>query len=125
MQCLHALPADEVTAGLLRRENIATTALGDGVLLPHTGIRGLSRVHALYIRSFCVTDFETPDGIAISDVFVLLLPAPVDEEHLEILAEVVAMFADPAFRAVLHRCDNQREVKKVFDRWSLGALLLR
>ena len=42
MQCLHALPADEVAASLLRRENIASTALGDGVLLPHTGIRGLS-----------------------------------------------------------------------------------
>ena len=125
MQCLHALPADEVAASLLRRENIASTALGDGVLIPHTGIRGLSQVHALYIRSFCVTDFETLDGIAITDVFVLLLPAPVEEEHLGILAEVVAMFADPAFRLVLHSCANPPEVKEVFDRWSLGALLLR
>ena len=125
MQCLHALPADEVTAGLLGRENFASTALGDGVLLPHTGIRGLSRVHALYIRSLCVTDFETPDGKSITDVFVLMVPAPVVEEHLGILAEVVAMFADPAFRDLLHRCTHPLEVKEVFDRWSLGALLLR
>lgn len=125
MQCLHALPADEVTAGLLRRENFTPTTLGDGVLLPHTGVRGLRRVRVLYVRTVCVTDFETPDGKSITDVFVMMFPAPVEEEHLGLLAEVVAMFADPAFRAALHRCANPLEVKEVFDRWISEALLLR
>ena len=122
MQCLHALPADEVTDGLLRRENFTPTTLGDGVLLPHTVVRGLRRVHVLYVRTVCVTDFETPDGKSITDVFVLMFPAPVEEEHLGLLAEVVAMFADPAFRGVLHRCANPLEVKEVFDRRILEAL---
>lgn len=111
------LPAHSTVAALLRRESAGSTAVGLGVAIPHARIKGIDHVRALYIRLKSPLDSDAPDGSPVGDVFVLLVPDPATEVHLEILALTASLFSNQAFRAELHGCQNSEQVKSPFDRW--------
>lgn len=97
------LSAARVAEGLMERERLASTALGQGMALPHARIKGLRKPLAAFIRLHSAIPFDAPDNLPVSDVFVLLVPEQATELHLQMLAEVAAKFGDPAFRERLHR----------------------
>ena len=99
----HGLRADAVADALWAREQLASTALGQGVALPHARIPGLLQAHAAYLRLNPALAFDAPDDRPVSDVFVLLVPERANERHLQLLAGVAERFAEPAFRERLHR----------------------
>ncbi|MET4575430.1 PTS sugar transporter subunit IIA [Ottowia thiooxydans] len=125
MERVHGLPFDWVVFGLLRREKAGSTALGEGVAIPHARVRDLGRVCALYLRLSPAISFETPDGKPVTDVLGLMVPGPATEIHLEILADAVSLFSDPAFRETLHRCNDPAQVKEIFDRWTSAPLAIQ
>lgn len=122
MERVHALPFDWVVFGLLRREKAGSTALGEGVAIPHARVRDLDRVSALYMRLSPAIYFEAPDGKPVTDVLVLLVPGAATEIHLEILADAASLFSDQAFRKALHHCNDPAQVKEIFDRWPSAPL---
>jgi len=113
----HGLRADEVAAALWEREQLASTALGQGVALPHARIKGLREPHAAYLRLAPPLAFDAPDDRPVSDVFVLLVPERANERHLQLLAAIAEMFAEPAFRDGLHRQGSAAGVYQSFVDW--------
>jgi PTS system nitrogen regulatory IIA component len=117
MEWVHGIPATSVIRSLEHRERIGSTALGQGIAIPHARIRELDRIQLAYLRLKLPIPFDAPDGKPISDVLVILVPRSATEEHLRILAETSQMFSDPRFREQLHRCTHPAEVKQLFDSW--------
>ena len=60
--------------------------------------------------------FDAPDGSPVSDVLVLLVPAPATDEHLRLLAEASQMLSDQRFRERLAPRYPQ-EVVRLFAAW--------
>lgn len=121
MEREHGMPKEWVFQSLSRREKIGSTALGEGVAVPHARIKDLQRVHLAYIRLRQPIPFEAPDGKPVSDILVILVPKEATEEHLRILSEVTQMFSDPQFRLQLRNCGEAGETKRLFDEWLLPA----
>lgn len=118
MERVHALAAETVVSGLMRREQAGSTALGEGVAIPHARVRDLDRVRVLYLRLTPALAFEAPDAQPVRDVLVLLVPGPATDEHLQILAYAASLFCDRGFRAVLHDCTEAEQVQQVFTCWT-------
>jgi len=95
---------EDVLALLRSRAGIGTTAVGDGIAIPHLR-------HPLILTTAPPTltvgflarpvDFEIPNGHAIQTLFMLVSPTP--RIHLRILARIGTVLRDPVFRAVLAR----------------------
>ncbi|MDF2395965.1 MULTISPECIES: PTS sugar transporter subunit IIA [Pseudomonas] len=117
LQETRQLPGDAVTASLWRRELAASTAIGDGVALPHARLAELDGIHALYLRPQSAIAFAAPDQQPVSDILVLLVPAPADQQHLDLLADTARLFSNPRFRQALLRCKDGVQVKQLFDHW--------
>ncbi|NBF04544.1 PTS transporter subunit EIIA [Pseudomonas sp. Fl5BN2] len=117
LQETRQLPGDWVSASLWRREQAASTAIGEGVALPHARLAELDRIHALYLRPQTAMAFGAPDQQPVSDILVLLVPAPADQQHLELLADAARLFSNPRFRQALLRCNDALQVKQLFDHW--------
>ncbi len=117
MQRTWHLPADWVTTSLARREQAASTAIGEGVALPHARLEALDTIHVLYLRPQAPMAFAAPDQQPVSDIVALLVPAPADQLHLDLLGETARLFADQRFRQALHDCRDAHQVKQLFDRW--------
>jgi PTS system nitrogen regulatory IIA component len=119
----YGLDADAVAASLAERESLGSTALGQGVALPHGRISGVPREVAFYIRPAAPIVFEAPDGNPVSDLVCLLLPDWGNNTHLHLLASVAELFCDRHFRESLRRCKDARAVCRLFSGYSPEAHL--
>lgn len=115
MEREHAMRREWVAAGLLRREQVGSTGLGEGIAIPHTRVEDLTQIQVAYLRLKNPIPYDAPDGRPVSDVLVLLVPKRATEEHLRILADAAQIFADRQFREHLHSCRHVLEVKSLFE----------
>jgi PTS system nitrogen regulatory IIA component len=85
---VYGLDARAVIAGLMAREQLGSTAMGDGVAIPHARIAGLDRIVGLFARLEKPVEFDAMDGRGVDLVFVLLAPEESGADHLRALARV-------------------------------------
>src|SRR4051812_42899735 len=76
------LPADQVTSYLLKREELGSTGIGNGIAIPHARLPDLKRPYRLVAKLKQGIAFDAIDGRAVDVVFVLLLPAAVENDAL-------------------------------------------
>ncbi|WP_236002508.1 PTS sugar transporter subunit IIA [Paraburkholderia elongata] len=110
----YGLPATSVTAGLMAREALGSTGLGQGVAVPHGQIKMLRHAMAFYVRPAKPIPFDAPDGKPVSDVVILLVPEWANTTHLRLLADVAQRFCDHQFRELLHGCLDAGAVCQLF-----------
>jgi PTS system nitrogen regulatory IIA component len=92
------LDLDELTAVLSERERLGSTAIGDGIAIPHGKIRGVDRIVGTFGRKAEGVDFDSLDGNLTHLFFLLVAPEDSTSLHLKALARVSRLFRDNAFR---------------------------
>ena len=83
------------------RERLNSTALGDGVAIPHGKLPGLKRVLAAFGRSLAGVDFQSLDGKPTHLFFLLVAPEDSAGAHLKALARISRLFKSPPFRQAI------------------------
>jgi nitrogen PTS system EIIA component len=91
---------------LLTREKLGSTAIGQGIAIPHGKLASLDHVHGLFARLSQPIDFDSVDGLPVDLVFVLLAPDQAGADHLKALARISRMLRDPAMVAKLRGTDT-------------------
>lgn len=95
------LDKSRLVGALEDRERLNSTALGDGVAIPHGKLPGLRRVFAAFARSRDGVDFQSIDGKPTHLFFLLVAPEDSAGAHLKALARISRLLKDPAFRSRL------------------------
>jgi PTS system nitrogen regulatory IIA component len=98
----HGLEPGAIFRALWRREQAASTGLGEGFAIPHARIVGIARPLTLFMRTKVAIAFDAPDRKPVSQLLAII--APVDgakDDHLQLLALVAQLFSDRAFRRQL------------------------
>ena len=90
-----------IGAGLHERELAASTAIGHGVAIPHARVEGIEQSRCAFLRLAVPVDFGAADGEPVDLVLALAEPAHHVQQHLELLAELARMLADPGYRSGL------------------------
>jgi nitrogen PTS system EIIA component len=80
------------------RERLNSTALGEGVAIPHGKLPGLRRVIAAFGRSAGGVDFSSLDGKPTNLFFLLVAPEDSAGAHLKALARISRLLKDESFR---------------------------
>lgn len=109
------LSADEIIKQLWVREMLGSTALGNGVAIPHARVDGLKVAIALFIRTQTPIDFEAPDRKPVTVVMALLAPANINDQHLNFLAQAARRFSNTRFRYLLDHCHTPASVFRLFN----------
>ena len=92
------LERQKVLDVLLERERISTTAIGEGVAIPHGKLPGVERVLGVFARSPGGVDFASLDGGLTHLFFVLIAPENAAADHLKALARISRLLKDESFR---------------------------
>ena len=86
---------------LLARENLGSTAVGDGIAIPH--VRNPILLHVRSAVALCFLEKPIPfgalDGNPVEILFVIV--APTSRSHLQLLSRLSAALHDAEFRRVL------------------------
>jgi len=99
-----------VLEGVLERERLGATGVGEGVAIPHARLSGLTRVVGGFARLVEPADFEALDERRADLVFMLLAPAEASADHLRALARVSRIFRQESLRAELRRAQTAEAV---------------
>ena len=89
------LSANEVCTQIIKREELGSTGVGNGVALPHARLQGLTTPFGLFARLRHGIDFEAIDSQPVNMVFLLLLPDGTGASQLNALASVARALRDP------------------------------
>jgi PTS system nitrogen regulatory IIA component len=96
-----ALEAAAVARILKDREQLASTAVGDGVAIPHGKLEAAGELQACVARSVAGVDFASHDGKPTHLFVVLVAPENSTGVHLKALARISRLFKDADVRARL------------------------
>ncbi len=80
---------------LLQREKLGSTAVGNGIAIPHGKMPKLGRLFGLFARLARPVDFGALDGQPVDLVFLLLAPEAAGADHLKALARVARLLREP------------------------------
>ena len=83
---------------LIEREQLASTAIGEGVAIPHGKLGAVGEIVACLGRVTAGVDFDSMDGQPTYLFFVLVAPESSTGAHLKALARISRVFKDPEFR---------------------------
>ncbi len=97
------------------RERICSTAIGEGVAIPHGKLPGLERVYIAFARSREGVDFDAQDGTPTHLFFLLVAPEGSTSEHLSALARVSRLVKDASLREDLMQVQTAEEVVNLIE----------
>ena len=101
----------------LEREQMGSTALGNGVAIPHGRLEKLKKSTGAFIRIQDPIPFEAPDHKPVYMFFFLLVPAEANELHLQILSELAQLFSSAELHSLVSRSNDLAELCTVFSNW--------
>lgn len=99
-----SLQKDDILQILLSREQLGSTAVGNGVAIPHGKVPGLEKISAIFGRSKKGVDFQAHDEKPTHLFFVLLAPETAIGNHLQALARLSRLLKDEKIREKLVQC---------------------
>ncbi|MCC8116542.1 MAG: PTS sugar transporter subunit IIA [Planctomycetes bacterium] len=108
---------ESVLAALFHREELGTTAVGNGLGLAiphakHPGVRGLVGVFG---RSVEGIDWEAADGKPVHLFILLLSNGEYADRHLEALAYISRTFRNKDFRNLLLKAANATQIEDFLE----------
>lgn len=106
---------NEYKKGILAREEQGSTAVGEGIAIPHAKS---SAVNAPSLAAMTVpagVDYEALDDEPSNLLFMIAAPAGGGDVHLEVLSRLMTILMDEDFRANLLAAKDKREFLKVID----------
>lgn len=93
-----AIETDRLHEVLWERERLGSTAIGDGIAIPHGKLPHLESMVAAFGRHSHGVDFQSLDGNPTRIFFVLVAPENSVGLHLKALARVSRLLKEESFR---------------------------
>ena len=106
---------ERLLAALVMREETSTTAIADGIAIPHGKLDLGDEVICGFGRSREGLDFDSIDGNPTHLFFLLISPETHPSLHLRWLAHLAVTLKDPEFRKALVRAETAEDVLAAFD----------
>ena len=106
------LNSREIFESICAREHLGTTALGNGIAVPHGRITGTRDVQALFLQLSKPLPFDADDGKPVDLIFALTVPTQCTEDHEKLLSGIVERFSDPE---LLEQLRNAADVNEIWQ----------
>jgi len=109
------LSSENIYRALLAREKLGSTAIGEGIAIPHCRINECAEAAGCLVKLQEPIDFGSTDGRDVDVIFVLLVPEEATQAHLNLLATLARSFSN---------ADLRNHVRQTLDPEQLRQLLL-
>ena len=107
--------------GILAREALTSTGLGDGIAMPHSKNAAVKEATVLVAKSNKGVDYESLDGQPTDLFFMIAAPEGANDTHLAALAELSQYLMKDGFADKLRQVTSADQVIELFDQVSEKA----
>lgn len=107
--------AEQYKKDILARESLGSTAIGDGIAIPHAKSESVGHAGLAAITVPEGVDYGAPDGKPSNLIF--MIAAPLDGDlHLEVLSRLMTLLMDMELRKELLDAKDAREFMEAINR---------
>ncbi|MDD5196070.1 MAG: PTS sugar transporter subunit IIA [Candidatus Omnitrophota bacterium] len=104
---------NKLIESLMSREALGSTAIGQGIAIPHAKSDCVEKLVAAFGLSKKGVDFDSLDGEPAYIFFLLVAPQDSAGPHLKALARISRLLKDKYFRDTLRACEDDKAVIKI------------
>ena len=104
------LNSREIFESICAREHLGSTALGNGIAVPHGRINGTNEIQALFLQLSKPLPFDAEDGNPVDLIFALIMPSECTEDHKKLLSDIVERFSEPDLLEQLREAAGANEI---------------
>ncbi len=102
-----------IYSGLLNRERLGSTGLGEGFAVPHARVSDLDQTVACFFRLSEPVNFEAPDNQPVDLVFTIVIPEEATEEHLMILSSLASICSRSEVCDAIRAAGSKEEIADI------------
>ncbi len=106
---------EEYKKGILAREEHGSTAVGEGIAIPHAKSAAVKAPSLAAMTVPDGVDYEALDEEPSNLLFMIAAPADGGDVHLEVLSRLMTILMDEDFRENLLAAKDEEEFLKVID----------
>lgn len=106
---------NKVIEALMARESLGSTAIGQGVAIPHTKSDCVNKLIAAFGLSKKGVEFDSLDGEPAYIFFLLIAPQDSAGPHLKALARISRLLKDKYFRDNLRACVDEKSIIRILS----------
>jgi nitrogen PTS system EIIA component len=114
----HGIAADSVIACLEEREALGSTALGNGIAIPHGRVKLLEQAHIGFVRLKESIHFHASDTQTVKALVIMLVPEAATQAHLDILAKVAQTISDNDNKNILLTEPSADNIYQLLTAWN-------
>jgi len=100
------LDSDDLYQGLLARERLGSTGIGEGIAIPHCRIANCKKITGALLKLADPVDFDSMDNMPVDLVFALIVPEEQNDEHLQVLSSIAELLQEEEIRAQLRAASS-------------------
>lgn len=108
---------EEFFDAILKRENLESTGIGQGVAIPHARTKAVKNIVIVFGRSQAGIDFNSLDGKPSHIVFLIAAPEDKKTEYIIALAKLSKLLRRDEVREKLLKANTQEEVLEIIRRY--------
>lgn len=111
----NVVDVDAYTEAIHARESFGSTALGEGIAIPHAKTAAVSAPGLAAMTLPEGVDYDAPDGLPATLMFLIAAPDTKADVHLEVLSRLSMLLMDPEFCDSLRAAKTSEEFLAVID----------
>jgi mannitol/fructose-specific phosphotransferase system IIA component (Ntr-type) len=104
---------EDLLLHILKREAVASTALGNGVAIPHAKVSFVSNFCGALGISHTGLDFGAADRERVTVVFLFLSPEHAISGHLQLMAHIAGIARNQRYLKLLRQARSRRELEEL------------
>lgn len=101
--------------GILAREALGSTAVGEGIAIPHAKVAAVKEPGLAAMVVPDGVDYEAFDGSLANLIFMIAAPEGEADVHLEALSRLSTLLMDPDFKNDLIHAESKKEFLQLID----------
>ena len=111
----NVVDVEAYTEAVHARESFGSTALGEGIAIPHAKTAAVSAPGLAAMTLPEGVDYDAPDGLPTTLMFLIAAPDTKADVHLEVLSRLSMLLMDPEFCDSLRAARTAEEFLAVID----------
>lgn len=100
---------------LLCREKLGSTALGEGIAIPHGRTKACSKITAVFLLLETPIDYDAPDKKPVDIIFAIIVPEEADKQHLHSLAQIAELLSDSKLSSQIRHAHSSEALYSILQ----------
>ncbi len=100
---------------LLSREKLGTTALGEGIAIPHGRVASCSQPTAVFILLENGVDYGATDKQLVDIIFAIMVPEQAHQDHLRYLAKIAEILSNKPIASQIRHAHSSEALYQILE----------